>query len=363
MKEKTSDVIVVGAGAWGLSAALACLMRGLSVRVLEADQPGSGASGGLVGALSPHVPDQWNPKKQFQFEALDAGQTYWAKVADISGCPTGYARLGRIIPIKDAAQRTLAADRSNNAETLWQGRYTWQVEDGPPDHVHPESAPFGVVHETLSARIDPRLSVDALVRAVRALGGQIESGAKVITISDAGVETSQSKYTAWRVLVAGGVGGIDWLSEHMGKSAGGAVKGQAALLRCDLGPVPQIFDDGIYVIPHDLGRVAVGSTSENSWDHIGVDAQLDDVIAKARRMCPQLKDAEVIDRWAGFRPKAKRRDPMLGPIPGFERVYALLGAFKIGLGLIPKISEIAADYAEGKAVVLPDSFSVTHHLS
>jgi len=108
MNEKTSDIIVVGAGVWGLAAALECLKRGMFVRVIEADVPGAGASGGLVGALSPHVPDQWNPKKQFQFEALDRAQDYWANVSEISGLPCGYARLGRYLPLKDAAARELA---------------------------------------------------------------------------------------------------------------------------------------------------------------------------------------------------------------------------------------------------------------
>ena len=363
MKEKTSDVIVVGAGAWGLATALACLRRGLSVQVIEAEYPGARASGGLVGALSPHVPDQWNPKKQFQFEALDAGQDYWARMAEISGQPTGYARLGRIIPIKDENQKALSLTRAENAKSLWKDRYLWTVEDTVPDHLNISIAPFGIVHETLSARLDPRMAVSAMAKAVNALGGEIKTGSPVTDIQDGTVTTQSETHSAWKVFVASGVNGIDWLGNRLNKSAGGAVKGQAALFKADLGPVPQIFDDGIYIIPHDLGHVAVGSTSENTWDHEGTDELLDDVIARAIHICPQLATAEIVDRWAGFRPKAKRRDPMLGPIPGFERVYAVLGAFKIGLGLIPKVGEIRANVAEGKTVDLPDSFSVTHHLS
>ncbi|MEM9717577.1 MAG: FAD-dependent oxidoreductase, partial [Pseudomonadota bacterium] len=110
------------------------------------------------------------------------------------------------------------------------------------------------------------------------------------------------------------------------------------------------------------GQTAIGSTSENTWDHDGTDAQLDEVIAKAHRIMPILQEADVIERWSGFRPKAKRRDPMLGPIPGFDRVYVVLGAFKIGLGLIPKIGDLMADYAEGRLPDLPPSFTIGHHL-
>ena len=64
------DVTVRGGGIFGLSIAWACLRRGARVRVVEPAAWGAGSSGGLVGALSPHVPEAWNPKKAFQLESL-----------------------------------------------------------------------------------------------------------------------------------------------------------------------------------------------------------------------------------------------------------------------------------------------------
>ena len=64
------DVTVRGAGIFGLSVAWACLGRGATVRVIETAHPGAGSSGGLVGALSPHVPEAWNAKKAFQLDSL-----------------------------------------------------------------------------------------------------------------------------------------------------------------------------------------------------------------------------------------------------------------------------------------------------
>jgi len=48
-----------------------------------------GASGGLVGALAPHTPDLWLPKKQFQLESLLLAREFWPEVERISGLPTG----------------------------------------------------------------------------------------------------------------------------------------------------------------------------------------------------------------------------------------------------------------------------------
>ena len=49
------DVTMRGAGIFGLSIAWECLQRGASVQVIDPYGVASGASGGLVGALAPHV--------------------------------------------------------------------------------------------------------------------------------------------------------------------------------------------------------------------------------------------------------------------------------------------------------------------
>ena len=160
-----------------------------------------------------------------------------------------------------------------------------------------------------------------------------------------------------------GVAGFDLLTPYLGKTPGSGVKGQAALLAADLQNQPQIYADGIYIIPHANGTTAIGSTSENTYtDATKTDRQLDDLIAKARNLCPPFANAPVLQRWAGLRPKALRRDPMLGPIPGLPNTFAALGAFKIGFGLAHKVGALMADYASDKQVDLPTSFTVEHHL-
>ena len=64
------DLTVMGAGIFGLSIAWEATQRGARVRVIDPHGAGAGASGGLVGALAPHVPENWNPKKAFQLDSL-----------------------------------------------------------------------------------------------------------------------------------------------------------------------------------------------------------------------------------------------------------------------------------------------------
>ena len=58
-----ADVTVMGGGIFGLSVAYVCARRSAQVRVIEKRALAAGASGGPLGALAPHVPENWNAKK------------------------------------------------------------------------------------------------------------------------------------------------------------------------------------------------------------------------------------------------------------------------------------------------------------
>ena len=356
------QVIVVGAGIWGLACAYACARRGDHVTVYDAGRVGDGASGGIVGALAPHVPDQWNPKKQFQFEALETAGAFWAEVDALSGMASGYGRIGRLQPLLSEKAVELAKARAMSAVDLWHGRYHWQLEDRP-ETMSESSAPFGVVHDTLSGRINPAAATTALAAACRAKGVKVLESHAVVELANNSITGPWGTATADAVIVSAGVAGFDLIAPQTPLHPGTGVKGQAALLDLDMGDHPQIYADGVYIIPHANGSVAVGSTSENTWEADGTDDKLDTVIAKARAICPLLADAAVKVRWSGIRPKARRRDPMLGPVPNLRGVHAALGAFKIGFGLSHKIGDVVAAQIHGDPVEIPESFTLDWHMA
>ena len=121
------DLTVRGGGIFGLACAFTASRRGAKVRLIETAHIGAGSSGGLIGALAPHVPENWNPKKQFQLDSLLMAEGFWADVARIGGTDPGYLRSGRLQPLPDAHAVTLARARIAEAAILWQGRATWSV--------------------------------------------------------------------------------------------------------------------------------------------------------------------------------------------------------------------------------------------
>ena len=335
------DVTVRGAGVFGLSVAYACARRGAKVRVVDPYGVGAGASGGVVGALAPHVPEAWNALKAFQLESLLMAEGWWAGVCEVGGVDAGYARLGRVQPLADAHAVALARGRVAGAVALWGAAAEWVVERAGGEWV-PVSTSGWVLRDTLSARVAPRAGLTALVAAVRALGGEV-----VAEAGDTGM-----------VVHATGPAGLAALGEAMGCKVGSGVKGQAAVLEYDACDCPQVYAGGLYLVPHGDGTVAVGSTSETQWMTEGPDAQLEELIATARSVMPALADAKVLERWAGIRPRASTRQLTLGAWPDRPGHYIANGGFKIGFGMAPKMAETMADLILNGQDSIPDRFRV-----
>ncbi|WP_282159129.1 NAD(P)/FAD-dependent oxidoreductase [Shimia thalassica] len=336
------DVTVLGAGAFGLSVAWACLQRGAKVRVIDPYGVGAGSSGGVVGALAPHTPENWNDKKEFQFQSLIMAEAFWADVEETGGVSSGYGRTGRLQPVLNGRGLELARARQETSGALWRGQAKWRViseEDAGPWAPH---SPTGfLIHDTLSARMHPRMACASLAAAIQGKGGEITK--------EAPHEGQVVWATGWQGLVS--------LSQDMGRMVGNGVKGQAALLRLDRPDLPQLFADSVHVVPHVDGTVAIGTTSEREFDNpTSTDAQIDAVLERAFAAVPALKNAEVIERWAGVRPRAKSRAPMLGRHPLREGAFIANGGFKIGFGMAPKVGAVMADLILDGVDTIPDDF-------
>jgi glycine oxidase len=193
----------------------------------------------------------------------------------------------------------------------------------------------------------PRRACDALVAALEAKGVNVQPQAP-----DRGA-----------VLWATGAAGLEELNVGRSRIVGSGEKGQAALLQYDANGLPQLFSEGVHVIPHLDGTVAVGSTTERYFENAtSTDAQLDDVIAAARRVIPTLQDAPIIARWAGVRPRSRTRSPMLGMWPDRSGHFIANGGFKIGFGMAPKIAQVMADLILDDTDTIPDGFRVEDNL-
>ena len=312
----------------GLALAWHCLNLGASVRVIDPNGIANGASGGIVGALAPHVPENWNTKKQFQLESLLYSQKFWRSVDSVSGLNSGYSRNGRLQPLMDEASVALAQKRKESADNLWKNFATWEIIDNSKDWKL--ISPTGLwVFDTLSAIIHPKLACLSLAQALKNKGCEFLLEGK-----------NQGK-----VVWATGVHDLSRISKKLGNNFGNGVKGQAALFKLTKLNSAQLFAETLHFIPHFDGTVAVGSTSERSFVHEDTnDDNLKALILKASNILPELKGKDPICTWANVRPRSRSRAPVLGKHPLSPSEFIMNGGFKIGLGMAPQMGKVFSEF-------------------
>lgn len=369
------DLLVAGGGVMGLWTALFAARAGLSVYLAERRHIGAGASGGILGALMPHLPDRWNAKKAFQFEALVSLEAEIAALEAETGLSAGYRRSGRLIPLAKPHNRDIALGQARDALSVWKtpGRsFPFDVLDAPPvaGWPAPEAMAHGLVHDHLAARLASRALLSALKAALERMPAVTLREASGLVALDPAVGSARfddgNSLAFGHCVLAAGVETFALLgpiTPPLAKPMGMAVKGQAALLKAPVDPaLPVIFADGLYIVPHEDGLVAIGSTSENAFaEPLSTDGLLDGLIEKARRMAPILADAPVVEHWAGLRPKAIGREPMVGRHPDHANVSLMTGGFKVSFGLAHALARAVLDEMKGGTLDVPPSFTVMAH--
>ncbi|MGQ3210950.1 NAD(P)/FAD-dependent oxidoreductase [Shinella sp.] len=369
------DLLVVGGGVMGLWTALFAVRDGFSVRLVEKRTIGAGASGGVLGALMPHLPDRWNAKKAFQFAALVSLEAEIATLEAETGLSVGYRRSGRLIPLAKPHNRDLALGQAQDALTVWKTpdrSFAFDVLEAAPlaDWPGDEAMAYGLVRDGLAARLAPRRLLDALRSA-------LDRHPKVAITEGVGLEAIEPAAGLARLddgsdvafencVLSAGVETFPLLAPLnplLARPAGSGVKGQAALLKATIDSAfPVIFANGLYIVPHEDGLVAIGSTSENSFaEPTSTDGLLDSLIDKARTMAPLLAAASVVERWAGVRPRAVGREPMVGRHPDHANISLMTGGFKVSFGIAHKLACEVLNEIKGGTLGVPPSFTVEAH--
>ncbi|MBX2855336.1 MAG: FAD-binding oxidoreductase [Rhodobacteraceae bacterium] len=374
------DLLVAGAGIFGLWTAKRAVEAGLKVAIAEPRRPGAGASGGLLGALTAHSPDRWNPKKQFQFDALTELPGLIAALEAETGLSAGYRRCGRLMPIAKPGFLSQVKERVIGAEEYWRvgaDQFVYEArslgEAAPLGWISPEAAPLGAAWDSLAARVSPRAYVGALWAWLRprvTLYEQAYTGWDgAVVLSDGG------RVATGAAALAAGYEAFPLIASALDLEGpvGGGVKGQSLSARLapgaaaglgDVAALPLIYEDGVYVAVHEDGTVAVSGTSERDWEHPGaVDPANDGFWRRAQALCPALEGAAVLEWWAGVRPRAAGRDPMIGRLPGKAPIYAVAGGYKISFGIAHRVAQAVVDEIMGASMSapLPPSFTIERH--
>ena len=359
---KTVDVVIVGAGLIGVAAALELRTRGLTVTVLDRQEPGREASSAAAGMLAPSPDDLSSlPLVPLAQASIKLYPEFVAHIERASGKATGFAQKG-------ALELFFGSDGESQrdrfvAERRRIGIAVEALSIHQAREMEPNLTPAGVVAAWLfeEAIVNPRLLIDAAISAAKADGVQILANCAVTgLIREAnrctGVVTSGGPVSAGCVVIAAGsVSGA--VSAEIARYAPTVpVRGQMLALRTTAEMSDSVTLRHVirstngYLVPHEDGRIVAGSTLENdATEKIVTPGGIQKILSAAIELVPALNNAEIVETWAGLRPGTPDGLPIVGPTD-IQRLIIATGHYRNGILLAPITAKMVVPWALGLTI-------------
>lgn len=335
------DVAVVGAGIVGLACAWAAERRGMSVLVVDRDEPGSGASGVAAGMLAPVTEAVFGEEAllRLNLEAARLWPAFAARLAEASGLDTSYDESGALMVAADAddleeLRRIHEFQRSHELDAEWlPGRRCREIEPGLSPRVRGGiAAPDG--------NVDPRAVVRALSAACHDV---VQSDVREVLVSNgsvAGLQLETGTVHAPHVIVAAGA----W-SAMLGLPDSPPmrpVKGQILRLHGTPPSAGIVRTPRCYVVPRANGEVVIGATVEERGFDTRVTAEgVHRLLEAAWEVLPDVGELELVETRAGLRPGTPDNGPVVGR-GGVDGLLWATGHYRSGILQAPITADAIA---------------------
>jgi gamma-glutamylputrescine oxidase len=347
-----ADVAIVGGGIAGASTALALAGQGLDVVLLEADGLARRASGRSAGFLISTLAEPYT--QVVEERGRDAARQIWrtnednreavAALVEDFGLDCGFARPGAYTAAAsakeaEALERSAALMRQDGFEARWLPLEEAQDLLGEPGR-------FGALFRPGDGTIQPAKLTRALAGAAEEQGVRIHEGARVQRLERPRGEGPWTLRGAGFVLEAPEVvlaanafseALHPWFGEVL-KPVRGQVLATAPLPRPAPVPAPVYYDAGYVYWRLFEGRLVLGGRRPVARQReVGLDEALNLQVQAAldefrREHLPATLGAAVTHRWAGIMDFSKDGLPLVGLVPGEERLRTLAGFTGHGFG-------------------------------
>ncbi|HMB89546.1 MAG TPA: FAD-dependent oxidoreductase [Rhodothermales bacterium] len=337
------DTIIVGAGLAGVCAALH-LSQTRQVLVLEAEQPAAGASGAAAGLVNPLM-----SQKAKAAWRMNAALHALHATLSIAHAEDLLSRNGILRPATDARQ----ADIFHEVASARPANATWL----PPETVQERFADVVAPHGALLVRRGGAIAVptfiEAMLTAAQQQGARLATGAKVVDwgTNHDGVyvnvhsDTTTTRLHTRQLILALGYGYDDHpalctLNLH-------PIKGQTVEVKAPTNTLSIPLAGQGYIVPEGNSLI-VGSSYERGFSDLRPSAkQTRLILEQAATMLPALRNAPVLDATAGVRVTVPgTRLPMVGPLPGQDRIWIFTGLGSKGLLMAPLLAQQLTGYLD-----------------
>ncbi|HEY0287759.1 MAG TPA: FAD-binding oxidoreductase [Pseudomonas sp.] len=354
MNNPHADIIIVGAGIMGTSAAFFLRRRGYSVLLLERGLVGQHASGTNFG----------NVRRQGRFlpqlALANRSREIWGRLPELIGddiefIPSGHLRVcfrpEEITRLETYAQ---APEARELGLRIYQGAAMRALFPYlGPDVMAASHAPF-------DGHANPRLSAPAFARAAVREGVELRENTEISTVDKVGelfhvTSVSGEQFQAPRLLVTAGAWGSR-LSTQFGEPVPMQPHGpQMAVTE----PLPYVFkevvgvlsdvtEEVIYFRQIPRGNVIFGGCyrSRPNLDTLRAAAEPKGLLIQLpqlKRVAPALARANVIRTWSGVEGYVVDDRPIMGPSHQVDGLYYAFGFCGHGFQLGPGVGDVMAE--------------------
>ena len=349
MQALTSDVLIIGGGIVGASAACFLSRRGRSAIVCDAGQCGAKASGVNFGG----VRRQGRPVAQMPLARRS--HQLWANLRQLIGIDGEYVRSGHLkLAMTQADLEALAAYNRQVADF----DLGLQLLDAADIRRHYPWVSHHVAGGSLSpqdGQANPRLVSPALAWAARQAGARLLENSPIIASRYDGSyflsETSNGCHIRSRFVVntAGAWAGqvAEWFGESLPVTE---IYPQMGVTE----PLPPLMDvvlgmqgGGLYARQVERGNVVFGGSRARRGNHgfaVPAHQSIGMLLQRLGQVIPALAGANVIRFWSGVEGATPDANPFLGAsrtTPGLFHGFGYSGAgFQIGLASGEVLAEL-----------------------
>lgn len=364
-----ADVLIVGGGIMGASAAFFLARRGRSVILLERERIGRQASGVNYG----NVRRQGRPLNQLPLS--NRAREIWRDLPTLIGedcefLPRGHLRI--------ALDQDSVEELSRYADEARPAGLDLDVMNGNRARALFPWLSHRILAASLSpldGHANPRLAAPAFGRAAARAGAMIREGVAVSVVTKAGedflVETAQGEtFAAPALLLCAGA----WsgpFAAAFGEAAPLEVRGpQLSVTE----PLPYFIapstsiasksrDDHVYFRQITRGNVVIGgprhgpASAETARANV-LPENLLIQMETLRSLAPALANARIIRSWSGVECYTPDAQPVMGPSPSVAGLYYAYGFSGAGFQIGPAVGETMAELIDrARAPVSLEDFS------
>lgn len=359
------QIVVVGGGIVGASAAYELVRRGVGVTLVDREDPGyaTQAGAGIVSGVSAR--ESTGAFAALTHPAIAHYPDLVARLAEDGIAETGYSSTHGLV-VAQPEERGSLRERFANVVAEWgddPGRAgSFELLDpGQPRRLFPGlDENLSAIYVGQAARVDGRRFRASLRHALRQRGGELVIGDASLILEEGrarGVTVGDSRLAADAVVLCTGAWAPELLQEQLPHLGVAPQRGQIIHLEVpdqETGGWPFVVGyHSHYLLPFP-DRVVVGATREtgSGFDYRFTAAGVREVLSEALRIAPGLESATVREMRIGFRPLSDDTLPVLGRVPGVEGLILATGAGPSGLTVGPYCGAVAAALALGEPAPL-----------